>query len=92
MSPRSDWMFDVRVKRMFLDPVSKSRVWKLVNRNVKEIKKGEVFGCVHCGKELRLYQGAKVEWHAQHKFPADAAKCPGAAERAQAAAELVQKA
>ena len=78
MSTRTDWMFDVRVKRLFLDPVSKSRVWKLVNRNVKEIKKDDVYGCVHCGKSLRLYQGAKTEWHAQHKFSIDAAACPGA--------------
>ncbi|HLX61365.1 MAG TPA: hypothetical protein VKX17_08800 [Planctomycetota bacterium] len=76
MSTRADWMYDVRVKRMFIDPVSKSRVWKLVNRSVKEVKKEDVFGCKYCGMPLRLYQGAKTEWHVQHKFSADAAACP----------------
>jgi len=71
-------MFNVRVKRLFIDPASKSRVWKLVNRNVREVKKDETYGCMHCGKSVRLYQGAKAEWHALHKNPADAASCPGA--------------
>lgn len=78
MIARDGWMYNVRVKRLFIDPVSKSRIWKLVNRNVKEVKKDETFGCMHCGKAVRLYQGAKAEWHALHKSVEDAAKCPGA--------------
>ncbi len=71
-------MFNVRVKRLFIDPASKSRVWKLVNRNVREVKKDETYGCMHCGKAVRLYQGAKAEWHALHRVAADADTCPGA--------------
>ena len=78
MNAQAGWMFNVRVKRLFIDPASKSRVWKLVNRNVREVKKDETFGCMHCGKAVRLYQGAKADWHALHKSAADAASCPGA--------------
>lgn len=78
MNAQEGWMFNVRVKRLFIDPASKSRVWKLVNRNVREVKKDETYGCMHCGKSVRLYQGAKAEWHALHKVASDAKTCPGA--------------
>ena len=77
MTVRSEWMFDVAVKRKFLDPVTQKSEWRFVKRSINDVKKEDSYRCLHCKGEIKLHQGSKAEWYADHKDLWESTKCPG---------------
>ena len=78
MDRRTEWMFNVSVNRPHIIDGNKIKKW--ITKHIEQVTKKDEVRCVHCGGKIRLHQGPKVEWHAEHVNREDALKCPGSPE------------